>query len=31
MKLRFCPHHYPNGKLDEKQLIYVLGILERET
>ena len=30
-KLRHCPHHDLNGKLDEEQLIYVLGTLERET
>ncbi len=29
-KLRHCPHHDLNGKLDEEQLIYVLGTLERE-
>jgi competence ComEA-like helix-hairpin-helix protein len=30
-KLRHCPHHDLNGNLDEEQLIYVLGTLERET
>ena len=30
-KLRHCPYHDLNGKLDEEQLIYVLGTLERET
>lgn len=28
---RHCPHHDLNGKLDEEQLIYVLGTLDRET
>ena len=27
---RHCPHHDLNGKLDEEQLIYVLGTLDRE-
>ena len=30
-KIRHCPHHDLNGKLDEEQLIYVLGTLDRET
>jgi len=30
-KIRHCPHHDSNGKLDEEQLIYVLGTLDRET
>ncbi len=30
-KLRHCSHHDLNGKLDEEQLIYVLGTLKRET
>ena len=30
-KIRHCPHHDLNGKLDEEQLIYVLGILGEET
>ena len=30
-RLRHCPHHDLNGNLDEEQLIYVLGTLERET
>lgn len=30
-KLRHCPHHDINGVLDEEQLIYVLGTLDRET
>ena len=29
-KIRHCPHHDLNGKLDEEQLIYVLGILGEE-
>ena len=30
-KIRHCPHHDLNGKIDEEQLIYVLGTLNRET
>jgi competence ComEA-like helix-hairpin-helix protein len=30
-KIRHSPHHDSNGKLDEEQLIYVLGTLDRET
>ena len=30
-KIRHCPHHDLNGKLDEEQLIYVLGTLGNET
>lgn len=30
-KIRHCPHHDENGKLDEEQLIYVLGTLDQET
>ncbi len=30
-KIRHCPHHDTNGKLDEEQLIYVLGTMDRET
>ena len=30
-KTRHCPHHDLNGKIDEEQLIYVLGTLEGET
>ncbi len=30
-KLRHCAHHDLNGKLDEEQLIYVLGTLDKET
>ncbi|MBL0699402.1 MAG: helix-hairpin-helix domain-containing protein [Desulfosarcina sp.] len=30
-KIRRCPHHDSNGKLDEEQLIYVLGALDNET
>ncbi|MFV9647004.1 MAG: ComEA family DNA-binding protein [Desulfobacterales bacterium] len=30
-KIRHCPHHDSNGKLDEEQMIYVLGILGDET
>jgi len=29
-KIRHCPHHDSNGKIDEEQLIYVLGTLDRE-
>ena len=28
---RHCPHHDLNGKLDEEQLIYVLGTFDKET
>ncbi len=28
-KARHCPHHDMNGKLDEEQLIFCLGTLER--
>ena len=30
-KIRHCPHHDLNGKIDEEQLIYVFGTLEGET
>lgn len=30
-KIRHCPHHDINGKLDAEQLIFTLGTLERET
>ena len=30
-KIRHCPHHDTNGKLDEEQLIYMLGTIDRET
>lgn len=30
-KIKRCPHHDVNGKLDEEQLIYVLGTIDRET
>jgi len=30
-KIRHCPHHEQNGRLDEEQLIYVLGTLDQET
>jgi len=30
-KIRHCPHHDQNGRLDEEQLIYVLGTLDQET
>lgn len=30
-KIRHCSHHDSNGKLDEEQLIYVLGTLDRDT
>ena len=30
-KIRHCPHHDSNGKIDEEQLIYVLGTIDRET
>ncbi|RLB68706.1 MAG: hypothetical protein DRH04_06570 [Deltaproteobacteria bacterium] len=29
-KIRHCPHHDVNGKLDEEQLIYVLGTFDNE-
>ncbi len=29
-KIRHCPHHNANGKLDEEQLIYVLGNFDNE-
>lgn len=29
-KVRHCPHHDGNGKLDEEQLIYVLGTFDQE-
>jgi competence ComEA-like helix-hairpin-helix protein len=31
IKIRHCPHHDTNGKLDEEQLIYLLGTINRET
>ena len=30
-RMQHCPHHDQNGKLDEEQLIYVLGMLGQET
>ncbi len=30
-QMRHCPHHDQNGKLDQEQLIYVLGTLDQET
>jgi competence ComEA-like helix-hairpin-helix protein len=30
-RMWYCPHHDQNGKLDEEQLIYVLGMLDQET
>lgn len=30
-KIRHCPHHDSNGKIDEEQLIYVLGTIDSET
>ncbi len=30
-RMQHCPHHDQNGKLDEEQLIYVLGMLDQET
>ena len=30
-KIKHCPHHDLNGKLDNEQLIYVLGTFEQET
>jgi len=29
-KIRHCPHHDANGRLDEEQLIYVLGTFDNE-
>ena len=29
-KIRHCPHHDINGKLDVEQMIFVLGTLEKE-
>lgn len=29
-KMRHCPHHDANGRLDVEQLIYVLGTIDRE-
>jgi len=29
-KIRHCPHHDANGRLDEEQLIYVLGTFDHE-
>ena len=29
-KIRHCPHHDVNGRLDEEQLIYVLGTFDNE-
>ncbi len=29
-KIRHCPHHDLNGKLDEEQLIYLIGTFEQE-
>jgi competence ComEA-like helix-hairpin-helix protein len=31
IKIRHCPHHDTNGNLDEEQLIYLLGTIDRET
>lgn len=30
MKIRLCPHHDTNGNLDQEQLIYVLGVIDKE-
>ena len=30
-KTKHCPHHDHNGKLDEEQLIYVIGTIDAET
>lgn len=30
-RIRHCPHHDQNGRIDEDQLIYVLGTLDQET
>ena len=30
-KIRYCPHHDSNNKIDEEQLIYVFGTLYRGT
>ncbi|NIA19982.1 MAG: hypothetical protein GWP07_06105 [Xanthomonadaceae bacterium] len=30
-KIRHCPHHDANGRLDVEQLIYVLGTIDNET
>lgn len=30
-KIKRCPHHDANGRLDGEQLIYVLGTIDRET
>ena len=30
-RMRHCPHHDQNGRLDEEQLIYVLGTLDQES
>jgi len=30
-KIRHCPHHDSSGKLDEEQMIYMLGTFDEET
>lgn len=30
-KIRHCPHHDSEGKLDNEQVIYMLGIFDKET
>ncbi|MDO9584882.1 MAG: helix-hairpin-helix domain-containing protein, partial [Syntrophales bacterium] len=30
-KIRHCPHHNSSGKLDEEQMIYMLGTFDEET
>jgi len=30
-KIRHCPHHNSEGKLDNEQVIYMLGIFDKET
>ncbi|MFO7666437.1 MAG: helix-hairpin-helix domain-containing protein [Desulfobacterales bacterium] len=30
-KIRHCPHHDSEGKLDNEQVIYMLGVFDKET
>jgi len=30
-RIRHCPHHDLNGRIDEEQLVYVLGTLDQES
>ena len=30
-KIRHCPHHDSGGKLDNEQVIYMLGVFDKET